>query len=301
MDNLKQVVAVTAVHSRKRPSSEDNSSSASQHTTPKRPKSATSFMKVSIVHPSGVKSFQDFSPWSQQNINRICRGSYPSLATSIVQSTRTIDSVLITFVQGVRQEIKHISSDTHNSILRDDHEGIKRFSWETVWTELMAQVPTLMKLLGLIIRNPVDNKPFLCLVASMILKHHSHKMSLVQRAISVLLYGCATPKKNTLRLISGLTDDFDIDILTWSDSFTDGLKERTHLTTNNCSEIYEMLDECDDTEDTDVYNDVDTEEEDEEIQAPEVDSVEYECVSSTEDTLRNLQSNLLLCSVFFGT
>ena len=48
LDNLKRVVAVTAVHSRKRPSSEDNSSSASQHTTPKRPKSATSFMKVHL-------------------------------------------------------------------------------------------------------------------------------------------------------------------------------------------------------------------------------------------------------------
>ena len=66
-------------------------------------------------------------------------------------------------------------------------------------------------------------------------------------------------------------------------------QERTHLTTNNCSEIYETLDECDDTEDTedgDVYSDVDTEEESEncdEIQAPEADSVEYECVSSKED------------------
>ena len=47
-----------------------------------------------------------------------------------------------------------------------------------------------------------------------------------------------------------------------------------------------MLDECDDTEDTDAYSAVDTEEEGEncdEIQAPEADSVEYECVSSKED------------------
>ena len=46
--NNQRVVAVTLVHSRKRPSSEDNSSSASYHTTSKRPKSATSFMKVRL-------------------------------------------------------------------------------------------------------------------------------------------------------------------------------------------------------------------------------------------------------------
>ena len=52
-----------------------------------------------------------------------------------------------------------------------------------------------------------------------------------------------------------------------------------------------MLDECDDTEDTEdddvhVYSDVDTEEESEncdEIQAPEAESVEYEYVSSKDD------------------
>ena len=50
LDNLKRIVAVTAVHSRKRPSSEDNSSTVSQHTTPKRPKAATSFMKVRLYN-----------------------------------------------------------------------------------------------------------------------------------------------------------------------------------------------------------------------------------------------------------
>ena len=142
-----------------------------------------------------MKSFQSLSPWSAANINRICRGSYPSLAMSVAQSCRTGDSVLLAVAKSIRKEIKHLYSQTHNSILRDDHEGIKRFSWDTVWAELIAQTPTLVKLLSLMVKTPVKDKPLLCLMASMILKHYCPKVSLVQRAVSVLLYGCATPKK----------------------------------------------------------------------------------------------------------
>ena len=147
------------------------------------------------MHPSGEKNFQSFSPWSQQNISRICCGSYPSLASSLVTSDRTGNTVLKSLVQNIQKEIKHICSDDHDSILRDAHEGVKRFNWETVWAELMAQVPLLMKLLALIVRFSVKEKPLLCLIASMILKHHSPQVSLVQRAITVLLHGCAVPKK----------------------------------------------------------------------------------------------------------
>ena len=65
----------------------------------------------------------------------------------------------------------------------------------TIWTELLIEAPTLMKMLALLIRNSDENKPLLCLIASMILKHYCPRVSLVQRAISVVLYGSGTPKK----------------------------------------------------------------------------------------------------------
>ena len=151
--------------------------------------------QISIDYPSGVKNFQSLSPWSSENIKRICRGSYPSLASSVAQSDRTTNATVIAVVKIIRKEIKHICSQSHDSILRDTHEGIKHFSWNTIWTELMAEAPTLMMLLSLIVRNPVKEKPLICLLASMILKYYNPKISLCQRAISVLLYGCATPKK----------------------------------------------------------------------------------------------------------
>lgn len=88
---------------------------------------------------------------------------------------------------------------SHDSNLRDSHEGIKRFSWDTVWTELKAEAPTLMSLLALILKNP-NNKPVLCLIACMILKQFNHHLSLIQRVISILFYSSGTPKKVSIVL-----------------------------------------------------------------------------------------------------
>ena len=84
---------------------------------------------------------------------------------------------------------------SHDSILRDNIEAVNHFSWETVWLELLANVPILMQILSALIPNPQDDKPLLCLIASMLLKRRLPKMGLVQRAISLLLYGNGTSKQ----------------------------------------------------------------------------------------------------------
>ena len=55
--------------------------------------------------------------------------------------------------------------------------------------ELCKMLPTLMSLLMELVRHPTDNKPLLCLLASMLLKKRSPGLGLVQRAITVALYG----------------------------------------------------------------------------------------------------------------
>ena len=39
-------------------------------------------------------------------------------------------------MQQVKAKMKNIRSLDHNSMLRDNHEAMKRFSWLTVWPEL---------------------------------------------------------------------------------------------------------------------------------------------------------------------
>ncbi len=105
------------------------------------------------------------------------------------------DKVIMEIARKIRSETKSISSATHDSILLDPIEAVKHFSWETVWLELKNKMPTLLKLLQLVITNPSKKKPLICFLVSQILKQRYPKLGLVQRAISIALYGNGTNKQ----------------------------------------------------------------------------------------------------------
>ncbi len=79
------------------------------------------------------------SPWRQENIKRVAEGRYSALSSSVAGSDRTEDIVLSRIAHRIKQEMKDICSESHDSILRDSHEAVKRFSWETVWLELQGR------------------------------------------------------------------------------------------------------------------------------------------------------------------
>ena len=151
--------------------------------------------QVTVKHRSGTKSTDIESPRTQENVKRVVRKSYSALTSSVVQSSRTSDKVLTELGRKIKNEIKFICSYEHDSILNDGHEGVKHFSWETVWLELLLNVPTLMKLLCCLVNKPEDKKPLFCTIVAMILKNRRNSMALVQRAVSVVLYGNGVGKK----------------------------------------------------------------------------------------------------------
>ena len=93
----------------------------------------------------------------------------------------------------IRVEMKNICSVAHNSILRGQHDQIKLFNWESILTEFEQNVPTLILLLRYLM--PKANGKFLSFIVAIILKKRCKHMSLVQRVISVMLYGNATQKE----------------------------------------------------------------------------------------------------------
>lgn len=96
----------------------------------------------------------------------------------------------------IKTEMKYLSSDAHDSILNYNIEAIKRFSWETVRLELEKNVPTLMAVLSEITTKPLGvHVPLLSFMASMIIKCKHRRLCLVQRAVSVMLYGYGTAKQ----------------------------------------------------------------------------------------------------------
>ena len=95
----------------------------------------------------------------------------------------------------IRKEIKNLCSSDYDSILRDTIQAVKQFNWDIVMLELLNKVPTLMTLLSQLIKKPAEKKPFLCMVVSQILKSCNQCMGLVQRAVSVMMYGNGTSKQ----------------------------------------------------------------------------------------------------------
>ena len=151
------------------------------------------YLQVTIPYPSGTKHYKIETPTRKRLIKKYTKRTYPSALSYLAKNQATSKYLLNGVVRNIKGELKLLASVEHNSLLRDTNEAVRRFSWETIWVELMRDVPTLasffMKL------TPKIGKPLLCFIISIILKHRSPKLCLVQRAISVLLYGNGVSKQ----------------------------------------------------------------------------------------------------------
>ena len=79
-----------------------------------------------------------------------------------------------------------MSSTSNPTVLRDSQEKLKQFNWESLWPEFQKNLPILSSFLKIL---PKATNKFLCFIISLILKNHCRHLSLVQKAVSVMLYG----------------------------------------------------------------------------------------------------------------
>ena len=133
------------------------------------------------------------TPTRKKVIRSLSRRSYKAATSSFSELPQAKNYLLKGFVHIVDKEIKTICSRKHNSILRESHENIKRFSWERIWSELDEKVPTLLKFIQCLL--PKSERKFMSFLICAILKKRCMQMSLVQRAISFLLYANGTNKE----------------------------------------------------------------------------------------------------------
>lgn len=97
----------------------------------------------------------------------------------------------------IKKEMKVICSESHDSILWDCNEGIRFFKWERLFKEMCDQMPTLTTLLLFLVSGKDDTKRIIlvCVLSCMLLKNRFRKMGLLQRIVSVLLYGNGCSKQ----------------------------------------------------------------------------------------------------------
>lgn len=111
------------------------------------------------------------------------------MAAGAVDSSNMGPPIVSRICSNITTEMKTISTINCNSLLGNSVESVKQFSWEAVHEELLKHMPTLMAVLSSLIPKSVERKPLECLIASQLLKCRHPEMALVQRAVSVMMYG----------------------------------------------------------------------------------------------------------------
>lgn len=100
----------------------------------------------------------------------------------------------------IRNELKAMCSDKAMSILRTESAALKlnMFSWDKLLTELSTYAPVFLTLLhaATYTRRSRDNQSAVIgICAAVLLKHRFHKMNLVQKLLSLILYSGHSSKK----------------------------------------------------------------------------------------------------------
>ena len=137
------------------------------------------------------------TPIRKRTVKQVAYRRYKSIPSTLIKNNAALESMLMSLGKKIRAERRQLCSLDHNSVLRNSSEAVKDFSWEVVLLELQNNVPTLVKFLKRVF--PQCSSPVLCMVVSQLLKFVSPKMALVQRAISVLLYGNGASKQVSIK------------------------------------------------------------------------------------------------------
>ena len=133
------------------------------------------------------------TPSRRKAIKSLGRRNYKAAATNIASGNKTKAYIVHSVAYQIRQEMANICSIRHPSLLRDSHSAVKKFNWQAILSEFSLKLPTLILLLRKIL--PKSDDKFISFVISLLIKKRCKHISLLQRVISVLLYGNGTSKE----------------------------------------------------------------------------------------------------------
>lgn len=135
------------------------------------------------------------TPSRKRNIRKLVRKNYSSLASSVMKSENMAPKLISEICQKIKFEMKDFSRSKSDSVLQDMYVALKQFSWETIFLEVTRGLPTLVHFLSEVVPRPKERIPLICMISCQLLKARHQHMSLVQRALSTMLYGNGTKKQ----------------------------------------------------------------------------------------------------------
>ena len=176
------------------------------------------------------------------------------MAAVMLTSSQSLKYTVAELSRKILLEMRELSSAPHDSILRDTVEAVKNFHWDTVLLKYKKMIPTLVMLLEALLPKRANTKPLICFVASLLVKSRHQRLCLVQRAVSVMLYGNGSSKQVRIRsfllhqvypllcsytaisnhsmyvcrikghyIINKLSEDYDIEVQFWADEIVNNI------------------------------------------------------------------------------
>lgn len=129
----------------------------------------------------------------------VARRSKKAVAVECMKDDVVQKHILKLVGKMVHTEIKKFCSDSANSILkRDDPQCIKTFSWESFNSEISKFSPVLKGIFQATCKRRMSKTNFnvvLCVCVSLLLRNRNPRMNLIQKIISLVLYGGHSSKQ----------------------------------------------------------------------------------------------------------
>ena len=132
----------------------------------------------------------------------VARRSKKAIAAECMKDHTVKKHILKSVGKLVHGEIKKFCSDSANSILRrDDPQCIKTFSWESFSSEISKFAPVMKGILQATCKRRISRTDFnvvMCVCVALLLRNRNPRMNLIQKIISLILYGGHSSKQVSL-------------------------------------------------------------------------------------------------------
>lgn len=142
------------------------------------------------------------TPTRKYICKNIARGSHAALARRCLEN----DEIKKYIIKGVgcilQREVAVLCSNSLKSVLRNKTNGVlKSFNWKCLVDELKIHSPTLLAILKTCTKVPRTNnqsEAVIGVITAILCKNRRDSASLMQRLVSVILYGGHASKKVTI-------------------------------------------------------------------------------------------------------
>ena len=137
------------------------------------------------------------TPKHQRAVKALARRSNMALSNECLADMKTREYTLSSIGRMIRTELKKVSS-IQSVLCSQSNDDLKNFKWDDIYNELKHKAPVFLGVLLSATKTRCARKnqvAVICMCAAILLKYRFKRLSLVQKIVSLVLYGGHCSKK----------------------------------------------------------------------------------------------------------